>query len=61
MATLGISIARLEPGEVDLTMDYSADFTQQHADGAGGPRGGRERQGGRTGLTLLQCILMLSA
>lgn len=30
MRTLGITIARLEPGEVDLAMDYSADFTQQH-------------------------------
>jgi uncharacterized protein (TIGR00369 family) len=30
MKTLGISIARLEPGEVDLRMDYSADLTQQH-------------------------------
>jgi len=30
MKTLGISIARLEPGEVDLAMDYSADLTQQH-------------------------------
>ena len=30
MKTLGISIARLEPGEVDLAMDYAADFTQQH-------------------------------
>ena len=30
MKTLGISIARLEPGEVDLAMDYSAAFTQQH-------------------------------
>ena len=30
MKTLGISISRLEPGEVDLTMDYSADLTQQH-------------------------------
>ena len=30
MRTLGISIARLEPGEVDLAMDYSADFTQQN-------------------------------
>ena len=30
MRTLGISIARLEPGEVDLKMDYSAEFTQQH-------------------------------
>ena len=30
MRTLGISIARLEPGEVDLAMDYSAELTQQH-------------------------------
>ena len=30
MKTLGISIARLEPGEADLAMDYSADLTQQH-------------------------------
>lgn len=30
MKTLGVSIARLEPGEVDLVMDYSAEFTQQH-------------------------------
>src|ERR671925_115531 len=30
MKTLGISIARLEPGEVDLAMDYSAELTQQH-------------------------------
>jgi len=30
MKTLGISIAQLEPGEVDLAMDYSADLTQQH-------------------------------
>ena len=30
MKTLGISISRLDPGEVDLTMDYSADLTQQH-------------------------------
>ena len=30
MRTLGISIARLEAGEVDLTMAYSADFTQQN-------------------------------
>ena len=29
MKTLGISIARLEPGEVDLQMDYSHDLTQQ--------------------------------
>jgi uncharacterized protein (TIGR00369 family) len=31
MKTLGISIARLEPGEVDLKMDYSPDLTQQHS------------------------------
>jgi len=30
MRTLGISIARLEPGEVDLEMAYLADFTQQN-------------------------------
>jgi uncharacterized protein (TIGR00369 family) len=30
MRTLGISIARLEPGEVDLSMPYSAAFTQQN-------------------------------
>jgi uncharacterized protein (TIGR00369 family) len=30
MRTLGISIARLEPGEVDLTMPYSAAWTQQN-------------------------------
>ena len=30
MRTLGISIARLEPGEVDLAMEYSPDFTQQN-------------------------------
>jgi len=30
MATLGISIARLEPGEVDLAMAYSPDFAQQN-------------------------------
>lgn len=30
MRTLGITIARLEPGEVDLTMPYSLDLTQQH-------------------------------
>jgi uncharacterized protein (TIGR00369 family) len=30
MKTLGISIARLEPGEVDLAMDHSPDLTQQH-------------------------------
>ena len=30
MKTLGISIVRLEPGEVDLAMEYSPDLTQQH-------------------------------
>ena len=30
MRTLGISIARIEPGEVDLSMAYSPDFTQQN-------------------------------
>ena len=29
MRTLGISIARLEPGEVDLAMAYSPDLTQR--------------------------------
>jgi len=30
MRTLGIAIARLEAGDVELTMDYSAAFTQQN-------------------------------
>ncbi|MCA6124393.1 PaaI family thioesterase [Bradyrhizobium sp. WSM 1704] len=30
MQTLGISIARLEPGEVDLAMSYAPEFTQQN-------------------------------
>ena len=30
MRTLGISIVRLEPGEVELAMPYSQAFTQQH-------------------------------
>jgi uncharacterized protein (TIGR00369 family) len=30
MRTLGISITRLEPGEVELSMPYSRDWTQQH-------------------------------
>lgn len=30
MRTLGISIARLEPGEVDLSMPYSHHFSQQN-------------------------------
>jgi uncharacterized protein (TIGR00369 family) len=30
MRTLGISIAKLEPGDVDLSMPYSPDWTQQN-------------------------------
>ena len=30
MRTLGISIARLEPGEVDLSMNYAPEYTQQN-------------------------------
>src|SRR5215471_1563815 len=30
MRTLGISLVRLEPGEVDLVMAYGAQFTQQN-------------------------------
>ncbi|MHC2465691.1 PaaI family thioesterase [Bradyrhizobium embrapense] len=30
MQTLGISIARLEPGEVDLAMSYAPEFCQQN-------------------------------
>jgi uncharacterized protein (TIGR00369 family) len=30
MRRLGISIARIEPGEVDLSMPYSIDWTQQN-------------------------------
>jgi uncharacterized protein (TIGR00369 family) len=30
MQTLGIEIARLEPGEIDLTMPYRPAYTQQH-------------------------------
>jgi len=30
MRTLGISIARMEPGEVDLAMSYSAEYSQQN-------------------------------
>jgi uncharacterized protein (TIGR00369 family) len=30
MATLGIEIFRLSPGEIDLTMPYAAAFTQQN-------------------------------
>ena len=30
MRTLGITIARLEPGEIELAMGYRAELTQQH-------------------------------
>ena len=30
MATLGIAIARLEPGMIELGMDYDPAYTQQH-------------------------------
>ncbi|MBR0797748.1 PaaI family thioesterase [Bradyrhizobium jicamae] len=30
MQTLGISVSRIEPGEADLAMPHSADFTQQN-------------------------------
>jgi uncharacterized protein (TIGR00369 family) len=30
MQTLGISISRLEPGEIELTMPFDPAFTQQH-------------------------------
>ena len=30
MRTLGISIARIDPGEVDLSMPYASQFTQQN-------------------------------
>jgi uncharacterized protein (TIGR00369 family) len=30
MASLGITISRLEPGEIELAMPYNAAFTQQH-------------------------------
>jgi uncharacterized protein (TIGR00369 family) len=30
MASLGVTISRLEPGEIELAMPYSAAFTQQH-------------------------------
>ena len=30
MQTLGIAIARLEPGELELTMHYDSSYTQQH-------------------------------
>ena len=31
MQTLGIEIARLEPGEIELTMPHDPAYTQQHA------------------------------
>ena len=30
MATLGVEIARLSPGAIELTMSYAAAYTQQH-------------------------------
>lgn len=30
MATLGIEISRLSPGEIEMTMPYAAAYTQQH-------------------------------
>ena len=30
MRTLGVSIARLDPGEVDLSMPYASELTQQN-------------------------------
>ena len=30
MATLGIEISQLTPGEIELTMPYSPAYTQQH-------------------------------
>jgi uncharacterized protein (TIGR00369 family) len=30
MATLGIEISRLSPGEIELTMPYAAAYTRQH-------------------------------
>ena len=30
MQTLGVRIARLEPGEVDLAMDYAPEYSQQN-------------------------------
>jgi len=30
MRTLGISIVRIDPGEVDLSMPYASEFTQQN-------------------------------
>jgi uncharacterized protein (TIGR00369 family) len=30
METLGVTISRVEPGEVELAMPFNADFTQQH-------------------------------
>jgi uncharacterized protein (TIGR00369 family) len=54
MKTLGISISRLEPGEVDLTMDYSADLTQQHGFiHAGVITAGLDNAGGIAAFTLM--------
>jgi uncharacterized protein (TIGR00369 family) len=36
MASLGVTIIRLEPGEIELAMPYSAAFTQQHGFTHGG-------------------------
>jgi uncharacterized protein (TIGR00369 family) len=36
MQTLGIEIARLEPGEIELTMPYGPAYTQQHGFTHGG-------------------------
>jgi len=36
MRTLGVEIVRLEPGEVELTMPYSDNFTQQDGYAHGG-------------------------
>jgi uncharacterized protein (TIGR00369 family) len=30
MRTIGIEIVRLEPGEIEVTMPYGSDYTQQH-------------------------------
>jgi len=30
MASLGIAITRIEPGEIELAMDYAPAYTQQH-------------------------------
>lgn len=30
MHSLGVEVSKLEPGQIELTMPYNADFTQQH-------------------------------